>query len=224
MSKYGFISAVSAAVALVLLIGTTPAFSVSCHCFRDRTYESAEPFLADPYILATARNSFVALAAGVSKSDVVKERMGGAGEADVWLTDYLGKKTGVDPEKIKEAHSEGRSWEEAFNALRLDTSRFGEEFDAARRAGDADAMSAALADIELIKTFGVSRETLSKLRESGADNAEAILALLVAKLSNGDPMEHLLAVSPEGKSWGALLDGVGVMPAGVGEQLGKLYK
>ncbi|PLX41084.1 MAG: hypothetical protein C0609_11375 [Deltaproteobacteria bacterium] len=210
--------------ALLFIIAAPPSFAVSCHCFRDRTYESSEPFLADPYILATARNSFVAFASGASKSDVVKERMGGADEAYIWLTKYIGSKSGVEADTIAKAHSSDVSWDAAFKGAGVDTANFGEKFNRARTSGDAEGMSRALADIELRRAFGVSAAVLSALRDKGADNAETVLSLLVAKLSGDDPVVVLSSVSPDGKSWGALLDGVGVMPAGVGEELGKLYK
>ncbi len=42
--------------AILLLALTGPAAAApTCHCFRARAYDAADPAAADPYVLATAR-------------------------------------------------------------------------------------------------------------------------------------------------------------------------
>jgi hypothetical protein len=35
--------------------------AITCHCFRDRSYDPAQPSMGDPYFLATTQNSFFAI-------------------------------------------------------------------------------------------------------------------------------------------------------------------
>lgn len=56
---------------LFLAPAIAPAAGPSCHCFRDREYDPANPAKSDEYLLATASNTLLATAYGVPKRDIV---------------------------------------------------------------------------------------------------------------------------------------------------------
>lgn len=186
------------------------AAAVACHCFRDRQFQPSQPASADPYVLATARNSLLAAAAGVGKGEVVRQRMTGASETDLWLSLYLSARTGTPPDRILAARDRSPSWAAALDALKLPAGTLGAAFDAARRSGDADAMAAALADTVLASAFGVQDTVLTDLRRSGADTAAAALSLLVARRTGRGPEAVYADVSGGRATWGALINALGV--------------
>ncbi len=117
--------------ALLALVSASAMAEVSCHCFSDRKFVPSAPFLADPYILATARNSLISGATGSSKGDVVKMRMGGSGEADLWFTLYLGPLVGEDPEKLAKAREASPSWAATLRESKIEAKRAGGAIEAA---------------------------------------------------------------------------------------------
>ena len=175
-----------ALISAALILATFPAPSWGgCHCFKDRTFEPSRPASADPYVLATARNSLVAAASDITKGKVVKMRMTGAEETDVWLESYLeteaGKKDAASP-----------------------------AYKAAEKAGDRDAMAAALADKVLARTYRVEEETISMLRGAGANTAGVTLSLLIYERTGRDPGDIFAEVTDGKTTWGKTISSLGI--------------
>ncbi|MDT8396780.1 MAG: hypothetical protein RRA32_10110 [bacterium] len=169
------------------------AFS-NCHCFKDRAFDPARPASADPYVLATARNSLVAAAAGITKGQVVKMRMTGAGETDVWLESYLASEAG-----------------------KADTGS--PAYKAAEKAGDRDAMAAALADRVLARTYRADNETISGLRKAGADTATVALSLFVSSRIEPSPAEIFARVNSGKTTWGKTVSALGIALDTTGDRI-----
>ena len=58
-------------ILLALVLAPLPAAAIpaiTCHCFTERAYDPALPFVADPYFLATTQNSFFAAAFAVENA------------------------------------------------------------------------------------------------------------------------------------------------------------
>jgi len=194
-------------ICFVFLPNTTQA--VTCHCFRERTFEPTRPASADPYILATTRNSFLAAASGVDKGTVVRQRMTGASESDLWLSLYLSTLVDLSPEDLLEARDRNTTWGKAFEAMGL-TTELGPAFQAARKKDDADGMARALAEQVLAKTFDTAQPSLDRMREKGAGIAESALSLYLAARLTRAP-DHILAEVQRGQeTWGSLLHSLGV--------------
>jgi hypothetical protein len=197
---------------------------VTCHCFKQRTFEPGRPDSADPYILATARNGLLAAASGTQKSDVVRARMTGATESDLWFSLYLAARTGTPVKTLKGARAGSTSWAEAVDSLQLSTDNLGPAFETARRAGDDEGMSLALADLALAHGFKVSSELLKKLRAAGAGNAEVALSLLLAERTKRQPEAVLEDVDLKRQTWGSLLFSAGIAPESVSDLIWRAYK
>jgi hypothetical protein len=179
-----FAATVFAVVILFPVTFPAPSWG-GCHCFKDRSFDPLRPASADPYVQATARNSLVASASGMSKGKVVKMRMTGATETDVWLSMYL-----ESPKGIEDAASPA--------------------FKAAEKAGDKDAMAAALADRVLARTYRVDGQVLSGLRAAGANTAEVTLSLLVSDRTGKAPRDIFAEVRDGKRSWGKIVSSLGI--------------
>ncbi|TAL16399.1 hypothetical protein EPN96_09715 [bacterium] len=197
--------------AFLLLAFAAEGFSaVSCHCFNDRKFDPEAPFIADPFILATARNTIAAVASGVDKGAIVKKRMTGSTEGDLWLGLFLAKETGVSAEALLSAREKNPSWSAALSAIPVDTGKFGKEFESARNAGNEEAMAAALADFAFTERFGQKQAEVSGLRTLGASTAETTLSLLLSKKTGKSPLDIFKETTSGKKSWGQLLDAAGI--------------
>jgi hypothetical protein len=174
----------SLVIATVLLAFPSTSLS-NCHCFKDRAFDPMQPASADPYVLATARNSLVAAASDITKGKVVKMRMTGAEETDVWLEVYLeterGKEDAVSP-----------------------------AFKTAEKAGDREAMAAVLADKVLARTYRVEEETISRLRGAGANTAGVTLSLLIYERTGRDPGDIFAEVTDGKTTWGKTISSLGI--------------
>jgi hypothetical protein len=156
-----------------------------CHCFKDRSFDPLRPTSADPYVLATARNSLVAAASGMTKGKVVKMRMTGATETEVWLSMYLESPKGKE------------------DATSL-------AFKTAEKAGDKEAMAAALANRVLARTYKVDEQVLSGLRAAGANTAEVTLSLLVSDRTGKIPGDIFVEVRDGKTTWGKIVSSLGI--------------
>ncbi len=113
----------------VLLTGST-AFAetaITCHCFKDRSYDPQQPEKVADYLLATTQNSFFAEVFGIKKFEVVKSRMSGTSAEDLWLAYYLAGRGGIEPEALLNARALDGSWAVVVNKLDLPTQNLGEE-------------------------------------------------------------------------------------------------
>jgi hypothetical protein len=211
-------------LALVFIFAGSAQAKVSCHCFKQRTFEQTRPDSADPYILATARNGLLAAASGTQKSDVVRARMTGATESDLWFSLFLAARTGTSAKTLKGAHAGSTSWAEALDSLHLSTENLGPAFESARRAGGDEGMSLALADLALAQGFKVNSGSLKKLRAAGAGNAEVALSLLLAERTERQPEAVLEDVIMKRQTWGSLLFSAGIAPEAVSDLIAAFYK
>lgn len=192
--------------------------AVNCHCFRDRTFDPAAPSKADPYLLATARNGFLAGAAGIEKGAVVKARMAGDEERDLWIAHRLALLASLPAERLFDAREAAPSWREALDGLHIAADVGGPAFTLARGRGDDAGMARALADEALRAGFGLSGETIADLRAQDADNGEAALAAFLA--GPEEPAPTLLRDVRSGRrTWGQILTARGEPSETVGDRI-----
>jgi len=201
----------SVLLALLFLFTSSLAHAVSCHCFNQRDFDPADPASADPYILATAGNSLLAGSAATEKSQVVKMRMGGAGETDLWIALHLGKAIPADPGVLLEERSRLGSWAKVAASHTPAASKLGGEF-FSLLAGDERGAAQFLADRTLAAAFPSRAKTLPLLRAEEATTSEMTLALFLDAAAKADPVESLRKVRNGGVSWGTLLNGIGITP------------
>jgi hypothetical protein len=193
------------------------AQAVTCHCFKERSFKPSQPASADPYILATARNSLLAAASGMDKGSVVRQRMTGATETDLWLSGYLSTLVDRSADQLLSARDSSPSWAAALDSIELGTGLLGPAFQKARKADDAGGMARALADPVLGRTFNTGEPTLARLSDSGANIAESALSLYLAARLKRTPESILSEVKEGKKTWGTLYNSLGIKIETVGD-------
>src|SRR5512145_3059565 len=103
------------ALALLALPGSALAApTVNCHCFRNRSFDPADPPAADPYILANARSSLLSAAFGVPKATLVRAVMTGTPPEDLWIAHWSAARTGREAAWLLGAIAETGSWRAAL--------------------------------------------------------------------------------------------------------------
>ncbi len=188
-------------------VGAAP--TVTCHCFKNRSFDPADPPAADPYILAVTRSSLLSAAFGVPKAGLVRAVMTGTAPEDLWVAHFAAARTGRSASWFLDAVGETASWRAALaGAKGLPLA-----FDAALARGATGVELAALAvDDVLTSRLGADPAGLSALRTAAASSEQVIVATFLA-LRLKTPAADLLARFKEGKAtWGTLLRDAGLAP------------
>ncbi|MDF1554999.1 MAG: hypothetical protein P1P84_18160 [Deferrisomatales bacterium] len=181
------------------------AAGVSCHCFRDRSFDAASPAAVDPYVLATTQNSLLAATFGIPKKAVVQAKMTGADGGRLWVSQFLARSSGRSAEALLEARGKAVSWADALKQAQVEMPA------ALTPASQSDAaLAAAVVDQVLATRLGASAEVLGSLRAAGASDAEVIAATYLG-LRAGKPSVALLdAVRAGAATWGSILEASGL--------------
>jgi len=203
---------------LVLLFAlTSPALgtpAISCHCFQDRSFDPAEPRRVEPYLLATTHNSFLAVAFGQSKKEIVRLRMAGTAGADLWVANYLAPKTGIPTGELLQLRKKADSWLPVLAARGIGSGQTGPIFGRVLAAdGNDQALADAAADETLGTAAGTAPEELIQFRKRGADTGEIILSLIIAQRIGRSAIDLFAEVQAGRATWGELVDSVGIRPA-----------
>ncbi|GAB4287840.1 MAG: hypothetical protein Kow0092_40600 [Deferrisomatales bacterium] len=201
------------------------AAGVSCHCFRDRTFDPARPAAADPYILATAQNTLLSAVAGVEKKSIVQAKMLGTPNEDLWVAHFVAGRTGLRGADLLAARGRVATWRAALADAGVSGKRVGGRFGAALAAGASDgALASAAVDAVLAARLGAPPSALQALRAAGAGDAEAVAAAVLAARTGRAPAELYRRVASGETSWGELFRGEGVAPADVDEAVRALVR
>ncbi len=201
---------VLAALALGLVpAAARPAPTVTCHCFRNRSFDPSDPPAADPYILAATRSSLLSAAFGVPKADLVRAVMGGTAPEDLWVAHWAAARTGRTAGWLLGALGETGSWRAALAGAK----GLPPAFDAALAHGGAASELAALAIDDVVAArLGADPGGLRALRGAAATSEQVIVATFLAPRLKA-PATELLARFRDGKAtWGTLLRDAGLAP------------
>lgn len=205
-------------VLIVLALCSGSALAFTCHCFNQRDYDPANPASVDPYVLATAGNSLLAGSAGLEKGPVVKMRMGGVEESDLWIALHAGRATGKDGGLLLDEKNRAGSWAKALLSQGFDPNRFGATFWNALPTDEKHAAQV-LADKVLMATFKATHESVSALRAAGASTAEATAVLYLKSVADRDTVATLKEVKEGRTTWGALFSAAGIAPKAISPRI-----
>jgi hypothetical protein len=206
-------------IALPLAGGAAANSVISCHCFQERAYDPARPQIADPYLLATTQNTFMAIIFDLAKRDLVQAKMGGTSGDHLWVAHYLASEHGVPSAPLLTARQRSGTWRGALHAIDFGTLRSGERFAALLHNEAADqSLAAAAADEMLVERFGAQASELERLRFRGADTAQVILCSLLARKSGRSIFDIHDDFSSGRSSWGQLFDAAGLQPGALLER------
>lgn len=204
---------------IILLMLPMPALAIpaiTCHCFTDRSYDSAHPAVADPYFLATTQNSFFAAVFGVDKKTIVFKKQKGVSADDLWIAYWLAARSEADPEILLEQYRAKGSWRQVAAPLAIPVKSLGSRVAEALRSNAADERLAnAVVDEMLIRFRFYAEAELSALRRAGAGNQELIMASLIAAKRRQTATQLYREVKTGGTSWGTLLQQAKIDPADI---------
>ena len=213
-----------AAVTLFAFAGAQAA-APSCHCFRDRDYDPANPEKSDEYLLATASNTLLATAYGIPKRDIVQARMSGTSGEDLWISSYAAQRQGADAGSLMSARAAAPSWRTVFQSRGGPLEPLGARFVAALADGIGDAALARLVAAETLATrLGTPWAELEALAGRGATLQETVLAALIGAWSSRTAPE-VYADAKTGKSgWSRLLAAQGRVPKQMEDEVPKALR
>ncbi len=204
-------------------LGTPPAeaaSAVTCHCFRDRSYDPDRPGAADAYILATSRNSLLAAAFGVSKGTIVRALMTGTPPEDLWIAYAVAASTGLNARDLLDARRRSPSWARAVASLGVDPVRLEPALSKAVQTGRA----APVVDRVLEERLGVSGERIRRLRERGAPDGAAVAASLLYRITGQEPAAVFDEVVGGKATWGEKFHQAGVAPSDIDDAIAARLK
>jgi hypothetical protein len=212
---------------IFLILLSSPVLAapaISCHCFTDRSFDAGRPDAADPYVLATTQNSFLAAAFDIDKKEIVKARMSGTSEEDLWIGHFVAERSDRTFDEVAEARKQSPTWSEALTLLNPDPDLLGSRFAAALEGGSEADLSTAAADEVLTTRLRVAPEILKELRTSGASTREAIISLFLSRRADHPALAFFTEVRAGNKTWGQLLDGLGIEPGMIEGEIRKMLQ
>jgi len=208
--RYWLLALVLAAVALP---AAARAAGPSCHCFRDRDYDPANPVKSDEYLLATAANSLLSAAYGVPKRDIVQARMSGTSGEDLWVGTFAAQRQRAAVGDLMKARAAAGSWRDVFLSRGGDLGALGPRFAAAVAGGAGDQTLATVAAAEtLAARLGTPWQELDALAAGGASLQEMVLAALIGSWSSRPAPGVYAEVKAGGSGWSSLLAAQGRVP------------
>lgn len=182
--------------------------AITCHCFTDRSYDPANPTVADPYFLATTQNSFFAAAFTVDKKTIVMKKQKGTSADDLWVAYWIAAKSPASAESLLEAKKSRESWKDVVAAQGIAPGALGPRFSGPLAAKASPArLAEAVVDELLLRYRLLSQGELAGMRSGGATNQELIIAAVIARKTKRPATQICREAKSGGKSWGALLQG-----------------
>lgn len=193
----------------ILLMLPTPALAIpaiTCHCFKDRTFDAARPTATDPYFLATTQNSFFATVFNADKKSIVMKKQQGTSSDDLWIAYWVASGSGESPETLLRARLNNESWKEVITPLRITAKSLGSRFSNALNIKPSSPhLAEAVVDELLLRYQLLSDVELTVVRKTGATSQELIIATVIA-VKTGQPVRQIFLEVKGGQStWGYLL-------------------
>lgn len=192
--------------------GAAPESILTCHCFRERSYNPEERFAADDYILATSFNSLLARAFALPKREIVMLKMGrGVNQDDLLVALEIGRNTGINLGQLLDLNQQDRSWAETVSRL-VRNGMIQKGTVPAALTAPQPAAGAWVAERIISAFHRVPQEVIARFRETGLNDKEINLLLLLARTGKRE-LGKLAALSTrEGRSWSEIAHQMGIEP------------
>ena len=193
--------------------------AIKCHCFKDRTYNPADTFASDDYILATSFNSLLAKKFAVSKREIVLLKMKqGVGQDDLMIGLQVARAAGLDFQQLLSQRRKKHTWAEIVASLEKDgkirKGRFAEEIMPGIPVAEA---AVRVADAIIADFYKVSFESIQKFRAAGLNEKELALLFVLAHAGEKEPGSLVDLHNRKGKSWSEIANRLNIEPAVAGK-------
>ncbi len=191
--------------------------AAGCHCFRERTYDPARPFVADDYLLTTVFNSLIARVFDISKQRIIMMKMRGAIDGDALIVGlYAARHTGADLNLLLSIHKVGGHWSEIFSSGDFPLDK-GTPLMKKIASGMGDGAAAEAVTREIIgEYFQIPKEEVNASLKRGLSPKELVFVLTMARHARRQPDEIAAMYQPDGKSWSKIAHELGLSPRDAG--------
>jgi len=213
---------IKATLFLVILIfsslgSASQAFSestIQCHCFKNRSYNAADRYAADDYILATSFNSLLARSFALPKRQIVMIKMNeGVAQDDLLIGLKISKTTGIAIQELFRLRKEKKTWTEIISGLPLEKKIRNDPLLEALRSGIPVEQAGLMVAEEIIGEFyRIAPEEIQKLGMSGLNEKEINLIYILAHAGEKRPEVLAELYKKKGKSWSEIAFNLGVEP------------
>ena len=209
----------------LLLISLVPAANlfaestINCHCFQDRSYDPADKFAADDYILATSFNSLLAKSFDISKKQVVMLKMDeGVGQDDLLVGLKITRLSGGYLEQLLGLRRAGYTWSQIVSGMEQQEIINNDKLAKAIKAGmPVFEAGAGVADEMIEGFYAMPAEEVKRFRAYGLDEKEMALVFILAHFKNQKPEIYVEQYKKQGSSWSQIAFNLGVEPAAAGK-------
>ncbi|MDX1776200.1 MAG: hypothetical protein R3297_06435 [Desulfobulbales bacterium] len=185
-----------------------------CHCFTERSYNPAQRFAADEYILATSFNSLLAKYYGIPKRKIVMIKMSdGVSREDLLISLQLSLVTAIDCRKFLGMRREQKTWRAIIRELSQQEALRKDATLQALTSGMPVKEAAVRIIDEMISTFyNMPMARIIKIRKSGLNEKEINLLLILAHRSSIQPEVLREQYNKQGRSWSEIAHNLGLEP------------
>jgi len=193
--------------------------AIQCHCFKNRSYNAADRFAADEYILATSFNSLLARSFSLPKRQIVMIKMNeGVAQDDLLISLKISKATGIDAQEFFRLRKEEKTWAEIISGLEQQNKIRNDPLLEALRSGmPAQQAGARVAEEIMSEFYRIAPEEIKKLGMSGLDEKEMNLIFILAYAREQRPEALVELYKEKGKSWSEIAFNLGVEPKMAGK-------
>ena len=205
---------VSTLLLCLALITTQDASAApTCHCFQQRSFSANDPAAVEPYLLATTNNSLLAVAFNIPKRSIVKDKMGGARDADLWVGYGLAPAYPLEAQVLIDKKLAFKSWSLFVRSQRPDPERVPAAVMSGLAAGKSDGILADIAMAQTLSTlFELPVPTSMNLLEDGLSRQQLALALLLARIEETAIEKIVAMATAEQGGWAKLTEALGLAP------------
>ena len=190
----------------------------SCHCFKNRVYDSKDRFAADDYLLASGFNSLISKKYDIPKKQIVLLKMkDGASHLDLIVASRIFQITGYELQFLLNLRKQKKAWKEILFLPEISTkARKDKLLNELLRGKDITLVGPQIADALISDFYRVSAESVQHLREIGLNEKEMALVFILSQTKNIQPL-ILAKRHQDGKSWSQIAHELGVSTSHVNE-------
>ncbi len=208
------------ALMLVPVSGWTSITS-GCHCFRNRTFNPADRFSADDYLLTTTYNALIAVSFDISKRQIVMKKMkGGVNGDDLLIGLYVSANTSTPLDILLSIRDNGGSWQDILQAPNLKEKGAADAvLSAIRKGAKTEEITRMITDDMLCTEYSCSRQDLDYLQKYNLSDKETGLVFALNK-QTGTSLEKIVEMYRQQKmSWSEIANHFNLSPAEVGKNI-----
>lgn len=202
--------------------------TIGCHCFKERTYSPEKRFAADPYLLTTSFNSFIAENFNISKRQIVMMKMQGGIDPDTLLIAlYVAREGGVPLDTVLAVKENGGTWQQLLASPSIQGGPAAKEIFTAIVNSAGDKAAADIVTDQLVQDyFSLTEQDVQAIRKQGATGRELVLVNILASqpFIEQSALELQNLYSGKQQSWAQIAASFNLTPKQTGRLLGERSK